>query len=84
MTTQSGECVHDVPYDEHCDWCDGDECSPPPSFGYRDRTDGDEMLPLLDPHDQGPMGLAQWAFLAVGVIAVVVVVVAWATSEAPR
>lgn len=62
------ECIHDVPYEERCDWCDADdECQPPPSFGYRDRTDGDEMLPLGD--EQG--GQAPWRFLiglAVGVV----------------
>ncbi len=73
MTTHTGECIHDVPYDEHCDWCDGDdECDPPPSLGYRDRTDCDEMLPLLDePSGPGWLGALMLGALAAAVAAVV-------------
>lgn len=61
-------CEHGVGILEYCRVCDEhDECQPPPSFGYVDRTDGDEMLPLGD--EQG--GPAPWRFLvglAVGVV----------------
>ncbi|RTL25818.1 MAG: hypothetical protein EKK55_08820 [Rhodocyclaceae bacterium] len=71
--TSANECIHDVPYDEHCDWCDGDdECDPPPSLGYVDRTDGDEMPPLLDePSGPGWLGALLLGALAAAAVAVV-------------
>lgn len=67
MSNWTDLCEHGFLVDEHFRVCDEhDECQPPPSFGYRDRTDGDEMLPL-----GGQGGPAPWWFpigLAVGVV----------------
>lgn len=58
-------------HDEHCDWCDADdECQPPPSLGYVERTDGDEMLMLADEAAEP----TPWRFLfglGVGVVAII-------------
>ena len=52
---------------------DADECDPPPSLGYVDRTDGDEMLPLPD----GP-GDARWLRrLMIGAFVAAAVAVLW-------
>lgn len=51
---------------------DQDECDPPPAFGYVDRTDGDEMLPLHDePRGQGWLGALMLGALVAAVVAVV-------------
>lgn len=52
---------------------DDDECSPPPSLGYVDRADGDEMLPLLDE----PSGPGWLGALLLGALVAAVAAVAW-------
>jgi hypothetical protein len=65
-------CEHGLLVDEHCRVCDEhDECQPPPSFGYRDRTDGDEILLGGQPTEPSP-----WRFLF-GLGVVVVAIIWW-------
>lgn len=68
------QCVHGVEIGFCPDGCDEqDECQPPPSFGYVDRTDGDEMLPLPDE----PRGSGWLGALLLGALVAVVVAVVW-------